>query len=96
MFMSKAEVRYQGAKGAEWRSNVSNFDKLKLALDDIRARHKAVYDLIVLTEQQALSFLRLYVTLGLAAASGAVTGIVGNASISTALGGGLLIRLGRT
>jgi hypothetical protein len=69
---------------------VSEFDKLKLAIDDIRARHKALYDLIIFTDQQAMGYLRLYVTLGLATASGAVSGIVGSASISHALGWGLV------
>ena len=52
---------------------MSEFDKLKLALDDIRARRKALLDLIVLADQQAMGYLRLYVTLGLATASGAAT-----------------------
>jgi hypothetical protein len=58
-------------------------DKLKLAFDDMRVRHKGLLDLIVLTDQQALGLLRLYVTLGAAAASGAVAVLSGETVIWT-------------
>lgn len=51
---------------------MSDEDLLKLAIDDIRARQDAVYDLVLSQDKQAMELLRLYVTVGLAVASGAV------------------------
>jgi len=47
-------------------------DELKLVLDDARHRQAAMLQLIYFTDQQALGLLRLYITLGIAAATGAV------------------------
>jgi len=69
---------------------MSEFDKLKLALDDIRARYKALTDLITFTDQQAMGLLRLYVTLGLATATGAASSLFGLSPIRIELAWGLV------
>ncbi len=48
-------------------------DQLKVAIDDARARQAALLQSIYFNDQQALRLLRLYVTLGLAAAAGAIS-----------------------
>lgn len=53
-------------------------DIIKLALDDARARQTALVQLMYFTDQQALGLLRLYVTLGTASATAAVTGFSSN------------------
>lgn len=63
-------------------------DLLKLMFDDVRARQKAVLDLILWQDQQAMGLLRLYVTLGTATASGVAATI--NTNDRFALGVGLL------
>jgi len=47
-------------------------DDWKLALEDARHRHNAILGLIHAADNQALTLMRLYVTLGSAAAAGAV------------------------
>jgi hypothetical protein len=50
------------------------FDDFKLAFDDVRARQTALVNLIIFTDQKAMTIFRLYVTLGIAAG---VTGAAG-------------------
>jgi len=50
-------------------------DDFRTIIEDARARHAAVVALIYFTDSQALSLLRLYVTLGIATASGAAAGL---------------------
>lgn len=69
---------------------MTDADLIKLALDDVRARQKALLDLILFQDQQAMGLLRLYVTLGLAAASGAVAVLLGPSTFPFALGISLL------
>jgi hypothetical protein len=59
-------------------------DEVKLALDDVRARQIALLQLIYFTDQQAIGLLRLYVTVGVAAATAASAGFSGNSSITMA------------
>ncbi|WP_267423178.1 hypothetical protein [Methylobacterium sp. GC_Met_2] len=66
-------------------------DLTKLALDDVRVRQKALLDLILFQDQQAMGLLRLYVTLGIAAASGSLATIFSNEAWKSALGAGLLV-----
>lgn len=47
-------------------------DDWKLALEDARYRHNAILGLIHAADSQAMTLMRLYVTLGSAAAAGAV------------------------
>jgi hypothetical protein len=54
-------------------------DELKFGAEDARSRHAALLQLIYFTDQQAMALLRLYVTLGLATASGALAGFVSQA-----------------
>jgi len=49
-------------------------DDFKIILDDVRARHMALVNLILFTDQKAMAVFRLYVTLGIAAAATAATG----------------------
>lgn len=56
-------------------------DDWKLAIDDARTRHEAVTGLIFFTDTQAANLLRLYLTLGAAAASGAVAGLTKSAPL---------------
>jgi hypothetical protein len=65
-------------------------DDLRTALDDVRARHAAVVNLIYVTDGQALGLLRLYTTLGVGAASGAVAGLAGSPIVTRPLAFGLL------
>ncbi len=48
-------------------------DDWKLALEDARHRHNAILGLIHAADNQALALMRLYMTLGSAAAAGAVS-----------------------
>jgi len=64
-------------------------DEFKLVIDDARHRQTALLNLIVFTDQQALGLLRLYVTIGVAAATGAAVGFVGNDAIPFVVAGGL-------
>lgn len=63
-----------------------NFD----VLEDLRARHQAVVDLIYFTDTQATTLLQLYVTVGLAIATGGVTALAGAAPLPIAAGWGLV------
>lgn len=65
-----------------------------VALDDVRARHQAVVDLIYFTDQQATTLLQLYVTVGLALATAAATALSGATPIPVAAGWGLLASVG--
>lgn len=66
-----------------------NDDYLKVALDDARARQTALLQLIYFTDQQAMGLLRLYVTIGLAAAAGAAAGLGPEAWLPKAVSIGL-------
>lgn len=65
-------------------------DLTKIALDDVRVRQKALLDLILFQDQQAMGLLRLYVTVGIAAASGSLATIFSEDVWKIALGAGLL------
>ncbi|THK35641.1 hypothetical protein EHS39_23725 [Ensifer sp. MPMI2T] len=49
-------------------------DDFKVALDDARARHTALVNLILFTDQKAMAVFRLYVTLGIGAGITAAAG----------------------
>lgn len=72
-------------------------DDWKIALDDARKRHEALTALILFTDTQALNLLKLYLTLGIAAASGAFAGLTSLAvipfAVSCALIGASLLML---
>src|SRR5215218_8774741 len=68
-----------------------NGDMWKIAIEDARARHAAIVNLIYFTDTQALGLLRLYVTIGLAAASAAAAVFVNKLGIPAYLGWPLLI-----
>lgn len=59
-------------------------------LEDLRARHQAVVDLIYFTDTQATTLLQLYVTVGLALGTGGVSALTGNAPLPLAVGWGLV------
>ncbi|MEP9349161.1 hypothetical protein [Xanthobacter sp. KR7-225] len=59
------------------------------ALEDARERHKAVYELIRFTDQQAMALLNLYCTLGVASASGAAASLGRDAIIPLPVGSAL-------
>lgn len=61
-------------------------DILKVGLDDARARHAAVVNLILFTDSQALGLLRLYVPIAIATASGAVASFSSGSAIPKAAG----------
>lgn len=50
-------------------------EDLKIAIDDARARHAAIVQLIYFTDSQAMSLLNYYTTIGVAAATGAVAAL---------------------
>lgn len=56
--------------------------EFRTVIEDARARHAAVVALIYTTDTQAMALLRLYVTLGIAAASGAAAGFGASAAIT--------------
>jgi len=62
-------------------------------MDDLRARHQAVVDLIYFTDQQATALLQLYVTIALASGAGAITAFTGDQLLTKAAGWGLLMAL---
>lgn len=62
-------------------------------MDDLRARHQAVVDLIYFTDHQATALLQLYVTVALAAGAGAITAFTGDQLLTKAAGWGLLLAL---
>lgn len=64
-------------------------DEYKIALEDARTRHASLLQLIYLVDQQAMSLLRLYVPVGVAAASTATAGLKGVFAIPTAPAVGL-------
>lgn len=64
-------------------------DDLPVAIGDARTRHAAVVDLIYFTDRQAMGLLSLYITLGVAAASGAVVAFGKQPLLPTAVGFGL-------
>jgi hypothetical protein len=66
---------------------------MRFAIEDARVRHKAVIDLINASSDQAIRFLSLYVTLGLAAGSGAIALFARSTSIPTPVAFGLLCAL---
>jgi hypothetical protein len=63
---------------------------MRFAIDDARVRQKAVIDLINGSSDQALRLLGFYITLGLAATSGAIAGISATTSIPIAVAIALL------
>ncbi|MGH6736339.1 MAG: hypothetical protein ACRECX_09710 [Methyloceanibacter sp.] len=69
---------------------IMNADQLKLAIDDARHRQIALLDLIYSTDTKALGLLRLHVTIGMAAAAGAVAGFTSTSSIPKSVAVGLI------
>lgn len=63
---------------------------MRFAIDDARIRQKAVIDLINGNSDQALRLLGFYITLGLAATSGAIAGISAKAGVPIAVAIALL------
>lgn len=57
-----------------------NPDDWKIAIEDARHRHAAVIAVIYFTDSQAMALLRVYVTVGLATAAGAVASFTGSAA----------------
>lgn len=67
-------------------------DDWKIALEDARARHGALVNLIYFTDAQAVNLLRLYVTIASASAAGSIASFAGNLSaMPLAVGWGLLV-----
>lgn len=58
----------------------------RTVIDDTRARAAAVLQLIYFTDTQATALLRIYVLIGVAAASGGAAGLSGATAIPRALG----------
>ncbi|MGQ4273392.1 hypothetical protein [Terrihabitans sp. B22-R8] len=69
---------------------MANID-LKTLLDDVRTRQKALHDLILFTDRQAMALLRLYATLSLALTSAGVASLRPGSAIPLAAGLGLLV-----
>lgn len=69
-------------------------EDFKTIIEDARARHAAVINLIFFTDRQAMTLLRLYLTFGIASASGAVASFGTNAAVPKALGYALLAAAG--
>ena len=64
---------------------------LRFAIEDARIKHGAVVALIETTTRQSMALLSLYVTLGLAAASGAATGFGGSSIVPLGAAWALLV-----
>lgn len=65
--------------------------EFRTVIEDVRARHAAVVALMYATDSQAMALLRLYVTLGIAAASGAAAGFGEAAPITRPLAWALAV-----
>lgn len=63
---------------------------IEIAIEDVREKHKALFELIRFTDQQAMALLSLYTTLAVAAASGFGASLGKDAIIPAAGGAGLL------
>lgn len=61
-------------------------DDLRTMLDDLRARHGATVALLYFNDTQAMSLLRLFVTVGIATASGAAAGLSSAALVPRPMG----------
>lgn len=61
-------------------------DDLKTAIEDARHRHNAVIQLMLASDNQALSLLRLFLTIALATAAGSVSTVASSLPLSVALG----------
>ena len=59
--------------------------EFRTIIEDARARHGGIVNLIYVTDQQAMLLLRLYATLGIATSSGAIAGLVGQPMIARPL-----------
>ena len=55
---------------------------LSLAVDDSRARNEALIGLIAMADQQAITLLGIYLSLGTATATGAAAGLIAGATYS--------------
>jgi hypothetical protein len=62
----------------------------KVAIEDARHRHAAVVNLIYFTDNQAMALLRLYVTVGVAAAAGGAAVLSPNGVIPVVVGWALI------
>lgn len=60
-------------------------EMLIVAIEDIRARHDALRELIVLADQQALGLLQMFIPVASAAATGAVIGLTGATLLPAAI-----------
>lgn len=67
-----------------------NNDRFKIAIDDVRTRHKAVVDLIYFTDNQAMNLLRLYISIGLASSSIAIASFSNDSNIPPEVGVSLI------
>jgi hypothetical protein len=65
-------------------------DELKFAIEDARARHEADVALICFNDNQAMTLLGYYGTVGIAASSGAAAGLAGTITIPNAVTTALL------
>jgi 4-alpha-glucanotransferase len=65
-------------------------DDFRTVIEDARVRHGAVVGLIYQTDNQALALLRLYATLVVATASGAIASLGPSASLPRPLGWALI------
>jgi hypothetical protein len=60
-------------------------EEWRFAIEDARTRHAGMLELVAATDQQAMSLISLYVTLGLATASGFVASIAHDGAIPDVL-----------
>ncbi len=58
-------------------ADMKGSEDLAIAIEDARVRHSALVDLVLAGDQKASALLSLYVTIGVAAASGAAAGFAG-------------------
>lgn len=64
-------------------------DDMLDVIEDLRARHRAVVQLILFTDQQATLYLQTYLTVSLAAGTAAATALSGVGPVPTSVGYGL-------
>jgi hypothetical protein len=68
-----------------------NSEELRFAIQDARTRHAAIVELIYATDRQAMALLGLYITLGLASASGFVAGLNSDSIVPAELAAALFV-----
>lgn len=65
-------------------------DLMKLALDDVRQRQKSLFDLILSTDRQAMTFFGFCVSICIASGTGAATALMTESKIPTGAGAALV------